>query len=380
MTEISIAKACPDRRRSDNEPEPKPGFKLIPIAELMKRSMETDWIIKDYLPADSTVMVFGASQSGKSLIVMEMAYCIGVGQDYHGCPVKQGTVIYIAGEGQKGMNKRFKALTVDKGVSTNNIHVSELPMDLSSAESMEQVSETVLGIPDIKLIIIDTLHRNSTGDENSAKDFATVMQNCDLLRNATGATIMLVHHSGHDSKSRGRGSSSMTAAMDVEYRVSRLGKQVTMQNTKAKDIEPPKDMRFTLKIIKIGTSTEGEDITAPVLIQGNASIPTTKLTQEDQVILDHLEQLLPDGKTTDDDFYDAQENPVAVQPGQTMVTKKDWSLACWDKIEIKVNAKNPDDAKRKRFERSLDRLFKLGKVARNNADYYIIPNSAENDD
>ena len=176
------------------------------------------------------------------------------------------------------------------------------------------------------------------------------------------------------------GASSIHASMDVEYKVSKSGALVTMENSKAKDVETPASMRFTLKPIVIGTSTEGEDLTAPVLIRRNAPIPTTKLTQEDRMVFDHLKKLMLSGETASDDFYDADETPVDIQPGQTMVAKKDWSLSCWDNIEIKANAKNPDDAKRKRFERSLDRLYQSGKIAKNNADCYIIPDSAENDD
>ena len=152
MSEMTIAKALSDRCSPDNEPESKSGFKLTPIAEVMKRTFETDWIIKGYLPAHSTIMIFGAPASGKSLIAMEMAFCVGTGEDYYGHPVKQGTVIYIAGEGHAGINKRFKALTVAKGSSADNIHVSDLPMDLCSAESLKQVLEAIENIPDIALI------------------------------------------------------------------------------------------------------------------------------------------------------------------------------------------------------------------------------------
>ena len=92
--ETSIAELLPDRNRSTNESETQSCFRLTPIAEVMKRTLETDWVIKGYLPAQSTIMIFGAPASGKSLIAMEMAYCIGIGEDYYDHPVKQGNVIY----------------------------------------------------------------------------------------------------------------------------------------------------------------------------------------------------------------------------------------------------------------------------------------------
>lgn len=361
-------------------PKTSSGFKLTPIAEVMKRSLEIDWVISGYLPADSTAMIFGAPASGKSLIAMEMAYCVGLGVDYHGCPVKQGTVIYIAGEGQNGINKRFKALTINHGVSPDNVHVSELPMDLHSNGSLEQVMEAIENISDIALIIIDTLHRNSTGDENSAKDFAIVMQSCDQLRKATGATILLVHHSGHEKKARGRGSSSINGALDVEYQVTTKGTKVTMCCTKAKDIETPPDIGFTLNTVVVGKSTGGDDITAPVLVQGGANKPPTKPKPEDQIILDHLKHLLPSGEAAAEGFHDSAGNPVTIQPDQLMIHKKDWAATCKDDIKVRDGIKNPDEAKRKSFSRSLERLFESGEIAKNDADYYIIPQSPDDED
>ena len=122
-------------------------------------------------------------------------------------------------------------------------------MDVDSAKS---VLETVEAIGNVKLIVIDTLHRNmGSGDENSSKDFAEFLNNVDTYLKSTGAAVIIIHHSGHDAKERARGSSSIRAAMDVEYQVTKDDATgiVTLSNTKMKDFEPPKPLSFKFKQI-----------------------------------------------------------------------------------------------------------------------------------
>lgn len=331
-----------------------PAFPLIPITQIMSESFATDWLIKHLLPADSTAMIFGPPSSCKSLTVMEMAYCIGTGEDYYGHPVKRGNIVYIAGEGRKGINKRFQALFIAKGQMPENIVVSGLSMDLQSPDSVESVKRAVEGIPDVRLIIIDTLHRNFTGDENLARDFANVMKHCDQLRNATGATIFLVHHSGHDSNNRGRGSSAMTAAMDVEYKTKESNKKITLSCTKMKDDEKPKDLKFDLKSVPLGQDEDGETITAPYLVKSTTFFTGDKsaeLKGPDKLTFDTLKKLSSDSCI-----------PVA---------KEEWRTACMEVYAVKQGAKDPAGAKRKQFDRSAKSLLDKGLVVVDNGCFIV---------
>jgi len=50
---------------------------------------------------------------------------------------------------------------------------------------------------------------------------------------------MLVHHTGHSEKQRARGSIALKGALDTEYRLDKVGDEITLTNTKMKDAEPP---------------------------------------------------------------------------------------------------------------------------------------------
>ena len=72
------------------------------------------------------------------------------------------------------------------------------------------------------MIIIDTLARNfGAGNENSTEDMNAFVERVDDLKNTFNSCICLVHHTGHGSSNRARGSSVLPAAVDWEYKVSR---------------------------------------------------------------------------------------------------------------------------------------------------------------
>jgi uncharacterized protein YjhX (UPF0386 family) len=84
------------------------------------------------------------------------------------------------------------------------------------------------------LVILDTLARCMVGgDENSAEDMGLFIHSCDLMRAATGAAVLLVHHTG---KSGGyRGSSVLYGSCDSWIDVSNDDGLITVSCGKAKD-------------------------------------------------------------------------------------------------------------------------------------------------
>ncbi|HGC0788078.1 TPA: DNA primase, partial [Escherichia coli] len=85
----------------------------------------------------------------------------------------------------------------------------------------------------------------------------------------TGATVLVVHHSGKDETKGARGSSAFRAALDAEYRISRENSDVTAlvaACTKMKDAEEPKESAYDLKSVEVFTDTDGEEIVSMVVI------------------------------------------------------------------------------------------------------------------
>ena len=232
-------------------------FTAISFDDLMKKDYVANWLVEDIIERETFGLVFGDSASGKSLLIQDMCFCVSAGIDWHGKPTQQGNVLYIVGEGQLGLQKRFRAISNKYGIGTNSsLHISERPAALMCPDDTNEVRELIDKTGNVTLIVIDTLHRNfGAGDENSSKDFAQFLNNIDRQLKPCGATILVIHHSGHGDKERGRGSSAIRAAMDFEYKVEKkqADKKLCFSNTKMKDFKPPEAMFFDFR-------TEGDSV------------------------------------------------------------------------------------------------------------------------
>jgi len=225
-------------------------FTAVSFNDLMAKDYVANWLVEDIIERETLGLVFGDSGGGKSLLIQDMCFCVSAGIDWHGKPTQQGNVLYIAGEGQLGLQKRFRAISSKYGRGTNNLFISERPAALMCPDDTNEVRELIDNIGNVTLIVIDTLHRNfGAGDENSSKDFAQFLNNIDRQLKPCGATILVIHHSGHGDKERGRGSSAIRAAMDFEYKVEKkqADKKLCFSNTKMKDFKPPEAMFFDFR-------------------------------------------------------------------------------------------------------------------------------------
>jgi phage/plasmid primase-like uncharacterized protein len=229
---------------------------FITIEDMMAGIKKPNWLIKGILERGSMNLLFGESGAGKSLFAMDWAFCAATGKDWHGHKIKEELkTLIIMGEGLRGASMRFKALSQKYGEAPKNIRLSRRSINLLDSKEADDILKIVAELdfkPDI--IIIDTLHRNMVGDENSSEDMAMYFKSIELLARRLDAAIVTVHHSGHGDKGRSRGSSSIKAAMDAEFCVTKNGDGITFSCTKSKDFGFGTDISFVIKEVEL----EGE--------------------------------------------------------------------------------------------------------------------------
>jgi hypothetical protein len=88
---------------------------------------------------------------------------------------------------------------------------------------------------------------------------------CDAIRSATGAAVLLVHHSGKDEGRGSRGSSVLPAAVDVNISVTKSGKTSTVELEKQRDGQTGTICSFRLKVIDLGLDEDKDVITSCVV-------------------------------------------------------------------------------------------------------------------
>jgi hypothetical protein len=250
---------------------PRKAIGLTPVGKLLDPPPPLRWLVKGYLLPASMILVFGASAAGKSLVALSWAVSVSCDLDWCGRKVTPGPVVYLAGEGHFGISRRLKALALhlecEAKLRDAPLFVSSRGAALTDTAALEGVADEIDGIAEEAgtpaLIVIDTLHRNfGSGDENSAADMGAFIAAGDFLRERyQGATVLIVHHSGHGEKGRARGSSSLRAAVDIEFALEHdegTGTR-TLTPGKHKDMPKPQDAAFDLEVITLPWMTDDGD-------------------------------------------------------------------------------------------------------------------------
>jgi KaiC/GvpD/RAD55 family RecA-like ATPase len=233
------------------------GFRFVAVSDLEYAPPE--FLVDGLIERDTLGLVFGDPGCGKSFLGVDLALSVATGHPFHTAPVKRGAVFYIAGEGHNGLVRRFHAWAVERGRSLEGVSLfkSECAaqfLDKQSAQSVEHaISQLAAQHGRPAMVVVDTLARNfGPGDENSTEQMSAFVAAMDMLRTAwPGCVILIIHHSGHHDKQRGRGSMALKAAVDFEFRLEKTANTMKLTNTKMKDAEPPKDMVFTLKDVPL---------------------------------------------------------------------------------------------------------------------------------
>ncbi|WP_126716036.1 helicase RepA family protein [Escherichia coli] len=236
---------------------------------------QQSYVIKGLIPAESLCSTYGASGSYKSFLAISWSCHVATGMAWGGRRVSKGAVIYIAGEGSMGVKRRVKAWEITHDKVVTDLCIVNAPVFPASPDYVEQVIRTAGLVQDrtgerVRMIVIDTLARCFGGhDENDSRDMGAFIQGCDAIKQATGATVLVVHHSGKDETKGARGSSAFRAALDAEFRISREHSEATAlvaACTKMKDAEEPKESAYDLKSVEVFTDPEGEEIVSMVVI------------------------------------------------------------------------------------------------------------------
>lgn len=271
-------------------------FGAVHWSDLDDAGPSYEHLVKGVLTRGEMSMTAGASGSGKTFLIVDLAMCVARGIPFFDRRVRQGGVIYQAGEGARALRrKRLKAYRQHHGCAGESVPfvLLESPVDLySSDDQTEAFIEECrywtrrLDYP-VELIVIDTFSKATPGiNENDSADIGRVLERCDRIRRATGAHVMLVHHMNAEG-AKPRGHTSMLANIETVIITKVLTDQHDKDGRKVhewtllkqKEGENGKSEKFVLPQIVIGKDEDGDSITsciiAPPSGEAGAPLPVT---------------------------------------------------------------------------------------------------------
>jgi hypothetical protein len=327
-------------------------FMLKDMNELRQQPAPLQYLVDGYLIKAGLACLIGVSGIGKTFLVINLAYCIATDRKFMGKDVAQGAVVYLNAEGQTGMLYRLRALEQENSTLNDApppFYLSEEPVNFMEPGEVDHAAETIDAIAAkhsgrIALIVVDTLHGNMDGDENSSQDIGKFLTSFKGLCKRYGAAGLINHHPGIADPNRARGSSALKGALDTNLLLSTVGKsdRVLFKHTKLKDGPTQPNVGYQLK-----------EVTLPWL--DSKGRPITSCVPEFSECSGAMAAVNKCGPVPDN-IGIALKSLITAMGSADVITKAQWRDAFYNAYS------GGTDTARKTFGRSITDLVKAGVV------------------
>ena len=181
----------------------------ITIGASIKSAFREEFMIKGLVPHQGFGVLYGASQSLKSFVALDMAYRVALGESWGGRRVVKADTIYVAAEGMGGMAKRVEGIRAAHSDWPNdvssfgllcgcpNLGLSAPKGDLAGL--VESIESSGLRP---RLIVLDTLAQMICGADENGSGMTAFVRNAQALSHRFGCFVLAVHHIGYAAEQR----------------------------------------------------------------------------------------------------------------------------------------------------------------------------------
>lgn len=252
----------------ETPPTPRQALYVVHYRDA-KPNLKRRALVKNTLGFGGCSVLYGDSNAGKSFFALDLALHIATNIPWNGLKVHQAGAIYIAAEAGGSFLSRVAAWKKAKETPEAPFAVIPCAVDLRSPKAdtkalIALVKETeALLNHKVEFIVVDTLARAlAGGNENASEDMGAFIDQIDRLRHATGAHVLIVHHTGKDKAKGARGHSSLRAAMDTEMEIDDARRVYV---TKQRDFEGGAEWAFDLEKVDLGHDEDGELLSSCVV-------------------------------------------------------------------------------------------------------------------
>jgi AAA domain/Bifunctional DNA primase/polymerase, N-terminal len=349
----------PERVAPDIKPT---GLPLVYFQDV-KPALKSEDFVEGLLIKAAMSVTYGPSNCGKTFFMADLALHVALGLEWRGREVEQAGVIYCAMEGAHGIANRVAAFALTCGLAGQEIPFAIIPVALNILDPNADTSRLIdaiaeaaarMAIP-VGLVVMDTLSRAMAGgNENSPEDMGALVANSDRMRQATGAHVAWIHHSGKDQAQGARGHSLLRAATDTEIEISRADNDSPSiaRVTKQRELEIDGVFGFTLKRVELGLNHRGKPVTSCVVepAEEGPAKARVSLTNGEAMAL----RILHDVMAT-------QPVPVPYQAAEAGV-KAATSKHAWRETFFARSTIDTHEAKKKAFNRAADGLAQKSQI------------------
>jgi hypothetical protein len=229
------------------------------------------------------IALYGEPGTHKSFLALDWANHLARGQDWAGHTVDAPKrVLYVAGEGATGLQKRLRAWRQHHGADpSENLIVSPDMPRIDQSDTWADWLQDVAALGNVDLIVFDTLARLTVGlDENSNSEMMLALSRLGQLQERLGTSVLLVHHSGKGGGGM-RGATSVLGACDAVFKMTRgEAGSSELSMDKQKEAEAWRSsLSLGTEVYTVGKDSHNRELTSLALVPGNVKDVPTKQEQ-----------------------------------------------------------------------------------------------------
>lgn len=278
----------------------------LPIysAEQVQELPDPEWQVEDLFQQESLITLFGQEGSFKTFTALDLSLSLATKTPFHGREVNGGKVVYVYAEGAPGLKLRLRAWTQAHGINSGSapnawfIPTAVNLMD-DDGDGLDRLTRTIqAGVGgSCSLIVVDTLARAfGSADEDETKAMNTFTNRCGALKERFGSSVLVLHHTGWDTK-RERGNRSLRNNFDTVIKCEKKREShVHFSCEKQKDAPFFDDFRLKVREVDLG---EGDTSCVLVDSDGDEELEFS-LDDQAEALLTVLAEAGPDGLTFSD--------------------------------------------------------------------------------
>lgn len=168
----------------------------------------TSIISNGILDYQSRLVIFGKYKSWKSMLSMDLAFCLSTGTPWFGFSITRVPVLLVQVEiGKAAFQKRFKKYVKFHNISytdPNYLHLLSSPygFKFDQAYDLDKLDKWVgrqrqllnLDKDSPQVIIIDPLFKSMSGDTNAPSEVSKFLNNIDFLILKHNCSFIIDHH------------------------------------------------------------------------------------------------------------------------------------------------------------------------------------------
>lgn len=328
-------------------------------------------LIKRFLTRKEIAVLYAESGMGKSFLSLEIACAVALGRDYRGMKTRQGLVVYQAGEGGAGVQRRIAAYKQHNAIY-ENIPAVLIPTRINLMEE-ESVNSFIKEIKthqqnyldhELELVVIDTWAKATLGaNEISAQDVTKALKGVEKIQSECNTAVLLVHHT-NASGERMKGNSVLPAAVETTITITDTERREEAESeygnptvrkirrafvVKQKEGESGNGFNFVLKQVKLGEDEEGDPITSCICAapeNENTNPDHKKLSPQQHIAMEALVKALSSNG-------EPIPNGMQIESGVTKIVRMGYWKSFFD--EMTFIDDEDETKKQERIKKSLQR-------------------------